>query len=271
MPTSPPILPKKPLKPLVKWSGGKQDELAEIQPWFPTDYKTLIEPFVGGGAVFFHAEFPHSVISDVHPELVSFYRMIQQGHATDIHDWMLATPNEEATYYRIRDEMVCETELDVAKRFYYLRKTCFRGMLRYNRQGKFNIPFGKYKTLNCSALLEPRYTELLKTATVLHCGFEEIFERYNSPENFVFLDPPYDSKFTDYGYCQFGEAHHVRLAELFKATKNRCVMVIGKTPLIERLYEGYIVHRFPKQYRFKIYGNRIGDEINNEHLVIRNF
>jgi len=89
----------------------------------------------------------------------------------------------------------------------------------------------------------------------------------------MFLDPPYDSEFTDYGYCKFDKTDHIRLAELFKSTKIRCLMVIGKTPFIESLYQGYIVEsgEYEKNYRFKIHSGRVGNEINTKHLVITNY
>lgn len=259
------------LKPLVKWSGGKSDEIKLFSQYIPSNYTTYLEPFVGGGSLFFHLNPQHAVISDVHTELIDLYRSIGDGHARDIYDFMEATPNEEATYYRVRDTMDIQTPLDNAKRFYYQRKTCFRGMLRYNKNGKFNIPFGKYKSINYSELLNPGYGELLGRTTILNAGFERIFAEYNDPNHFMFLDPPYDSEFTDYGYCQFGKEEQRKLAELFKTTQIKCLMVIGKTAFIEELYAGYIVAEYDKKYKFKLYDKRIGDEINTKHLVIRNW
>lgn len=259
------------LSPLIKWSGGKSDEIKVFEKHIPTDYDTYLEPFIGGGAVFFHLVPQKAVISDVHTELTDLYRAVGQGRASDIHEFMTAHPNEEAEYYRVRDEMAVETPLDNAKRFYYLRKTCFRGMLRYNKSGKFNIPYGKYKTMNFTDLQNPRYTELLARTTVLRVGFERIFAEYNSPQNFMFLDPPYDSEFTDYGYCQFGKAEHELLAKCFKETQIRCMMIIGKTDFIVDLYRDYIVEEYEKKYRFKIHSGRVGSEINTTHLIIKNY
>ncbi len=144
-------------------------------------------------------------------------------------------------------------------------------MLRYNRNGKFNIPFGRYKTVNYSDLQNSDYGTLLARTTVLCKSFEHIFENYNDENNFMFLDPPYDSEFTDYGYCQFGKEEQRKLAKCFKETKIKCLMVIGKTPFIEELYQGFIVEEYDKKYRFKLYAGRVGDEINTKHLVIKNY
>ena len=184
---------------------------------------------------------------------------------------MKNNPNDEITYYNIRDKMIINEPLDNSKRFYYQRKTCFRGMLRYNKNGKFNIPFGKYKTINYSDLTNPYYHTLLSRTQILNKDFEYIFEHYNDENNFMFLDPPYDSEFTDYGYCQFGKKEQHKLADLFKTTKIKCLMIIGKTKFIEELYANYIVDQYDKKYKFKLYANRVGDEINTKHLVIKNY
>jgi DNA adenine methylase len=180
-------------------------------------------------------------------------------------------PNDELTYYKIRDNMNINDKLDSAKRFYYQRKTCFRGMLRYNSNGKFNIPFGRYKTINYNDLKNKDYEILLNRTEILNKDFNYIFENYNNENNFMFLDPPYDSEFTDYGYCKFGKKEHEQLAYLFKNTKIKCLMIIGKTKFIEDLYKDYIIDEYDKKYKFKLYDNRIGNEINVKHLIIKNF
>ena len=244
------IQKSKSLKPIIKWSGGKKDELKQIIPHIPETYSTYLEPFVGGGAVYFHLNPENAVINDVHKELTDFYQSIKNGNAMDIYDFMKNHPNDEETYYKVRDYNNKDV-LDNAKRFYYLRKTCFRGMLRYNKQGKFNIPFGRYEILNES--------------------FETIFDKYNNANNFMFLDPPYDSEFTDYGYCTFGKDEQKKLAKCFKETQIKCLMIIGKTPFIEELYKDYIVDEYDKKYRFKLHSGRVGDEINTKHLIIKNY
>jgi DNA adenine methylase len=259
------------LKPLIKWSGGKVDEIKIFDKYFPDNYNIYIEPFIGGGAVYFHLNPSKAVISDVHSELIDLYKCIGEGKAKDIYEFMENSPNDEATYYNIRDTMVMNDPLDIAKRFYYQRKTCFRGMLRYNKDKKFNIPFGRYKTINYTELLNKDYETLLNRTEIYNERFEVIFEKYNDESNFMFLDPPYDSEFTDYGYCQFGKEEQYKLASLFKTTKIKCLMIIGKTKFIEELYSGYIVAEYDKKYKFKLYNNRIGNEINTKHLIIKNY
>lgn len=263
--------PIKHLKPLVKWSGGKSDEIKQFEKYIPTDYDAYIEPFVGGGSLYFYLSPEKAVISDVHSELVDLYKCVGNKKSNEIYDFMKNHPNDEETYYQVRDNMIVNDYVDNAKRFYYQRKTCFRGMLRYNKNGKFNIPFGRYKTINYDDLKNKDYEDLLSKTEILNQSFEYIFENYNNENNFMFLDPPYDSEFTDYGYCQFGKEDQKKLAKLFKETKIKCLMIIGKTAFIEELYKDYIVNEYKKMYKFKLYAGRIGDEINTTHLIIKNY
>lgn len=339
------------LKPIIKWSGGKTDELSNILPHIPNNYSTYIEPFVGGGAVFFHLNPNKAVINDVHKELIDFYQSIKNGNSDKIYNFMDKHPNDEETYYKVRSkqfinnqteedyysdtdkiancDLCCEDKnfseyylfkrgrkqelfscvncwenrktqligetwtwthctfpgpafmidameeqkkiLDNAKQFYYLRKTCYRGMLRYNKKGEFNIPFGRYKNCNYQDLKNKEYENLLKRTDIFNTSFEDIFEKYNDENNFMFLDPPYDSEFTDYGYCKFGRDEQQRLAKCFKETNIKCLIIIGKTDFIQDLYKDYIVGEYDKKYRFKLHSGRVGDEINTKHLIIKNY
>lgn len=258
------------LKPIVKWSGGKSDEIKQIIPHLPEKYKVYLEPFIGGGALYFHLKPCLSAISDVHTELIDFYQSIKDGHSQEIYNFMENHPNDPETYYEVRKKQPT-TPLENSQRFYYLRKTCFRGMLRYNNKGEFNIPYGRYKTYNYEEIKNEEYQKLLKNTDIYNKSFEYLFENYNDPDNFMFLDPPYDSEFTDYGYCKFGKEEHKTLAELFKTTKIKCMMVIGETDFIKELYSGYIAGVYPKKYRFKLHSGRVADEINTNHLIIKNY
>jgi DNA adenine methylase len=260
----------KSLKPLIKWSGGKYDELKIIKQYLPIKYSLYIEPFIGSGALFFDLQPPKSIICDTHIELIDFYNEIKNGNINKIYDFMETNKNDEDTYYNIRDNLKIENSIINASRFYYLRKTCYRGMLRYNKSGKFNIPFGKYKTCNYDILLDSSYEELLKKSIIICGDYKTIFNEYNSEDNFIFLDPPYDSIFKNYGYNDFTEKDHIELSQFFKTTKNKCMLVIGKTDFIVSLYKDYIKYEYTKNYKFKIHSGRINN-LNNKHLIICNY
>jgi DNA adenine methylase len=115
------------------------------------------------------------------------------------------------------------------------------------------------------------YSYILKNTDIILGDVEGIFNKYNSKDNFMFLDPPYDSKFTNYGYYQYDQDNHIKLFNNFISTKNKCLLIIGSTPFINDLYKDYIKAKYHKKYAFKIYNNRVGKEIDNYHLIITNY
>jgi DNA adenine methylase len=96
-------------------------------------------------------------------------------------------------------------------------------MSKYDKKGNFNVSFNYRGTCNFSVLQNEKYVDLLKNTTILNSSFAYIFENYNDQNNFMFLDPPYDCKITNYGYCEFGKEEHKKLAECFKNTNIRCI------------------------------------------------
>lgn len=259
------------MKPLVKWSGGKSDELDKIKSHMPLSFDTYLEPFVGGGALFFDIKPQKAVINDIHPELTNLYRQIKEGNGPLLYEAMKDISIDEDNYYFMRDVFEPEDDFERALQFYYLRKTCYRGMLRYNRDGKFNIPYGRYKSINVDDLKDDEYKNIFTNTTILNKDFAFVFDNFNNPDNFCFIDQPYDSVFTDYGYCEFKRDDQERLANHFKTTQIKCLMIVGETEYIRNLYDGYIVDTYPKKYKFKLHSGRIGNSINTNHLVIKNF
>jgi DNA adenine methylase len=257
------------LKPLFPWVGGKQKEMKKYIQYIPDDIDTYLEPFVGGGATYFHLNHNKNVISDVHTELTDFYQSIKEDKMADIYKFMTEHDNNKETYFQIRDEMEINSPLDRSKRFYYLRKTCFRGLSKYDKKGNFKVCFNYRGTYNFTDLKNEKYVDLLKNTTILNSSFEYVFENYKNQNNFMFLDPPYDCEITDYGYCAFGKDEHKRLAECFKNTNIRCFMIIGKTDFIENLYDGYITDQYHKRYDINsINKNNVEGSV---HLIIKNF
>ena len=264
-----------PLNPLFKWSGGKKDEIKFFKHHLPKEYDTYLEPFFGGGALLCHLRPKKAAFSDVHTELIDFYQNIKDKKMDEMYKYMEGHPNDEKSYYKVRSldrQTEKLTPLQNACRFYYIRKTCYRGMSRYNSKGHFNIPFGRYKTYNFANLKDKRYEDLFQNVIIHKGDFNYIFENFDNENNFMFLDPPYDTPFSDYGYCIFGKEEHKRLAKLFKKSKCKCLMIISATDFIRELYDGYIVEEFSKKYRFRIHSNRINkDNIDKMHLIIKNY
>jgi DNA adenine methylase len=256
------------LLPMFKWTGGKRDELAYIVDYLPYHFDTYVEPFVGGGAVWFYLNPQRAVINDTHADLIGFYRACKTDF-NQVQSYLVEFHNTEEDYYRIRS-MKPDNIFQSAAQFWYLRQTCFRGMIRYNRDGMFNIPYGKYKSTRYEH--SPQHIELLKRTEIMEGDFIHACTKYDSTDTFVFLDPPYDSTFTNYGTGAFSHEEHIRLAEWFKTSKSKCLLIISETPFIERLYAGYIVGKFMKRYAFKIYGGRVESKnIDKYHFIIRNY
>ena len=111
----------KQLNPMFKWSGGKKDEIKKFKKYIPDSYNIYLEPFVGGGAVFFHLNPEKAVITDLHKELIDFYKAIKNNKMNDIYNFLEEHPNDEETYYKVRDKLEINDYVDNAKRFYYLR------------------------------------------------------------------------------------------------------------------------------------------------------
>ena len=179
--------------------------------------------------------------------------------------------NEEL-YYRLRDmyNKKCEKEYLEETLYFFINKTAYSGMIRFNSNGEYNVPFGRYKSFN-SKIITDKHNELLKHTEIYNKDYSEIFNMTKT-DDFIFLDPPYDCVFTDYGNMvnntDFSEDNHRKLAQDFKNLSSKALMVIGKTELTESLYKSYIKKVYPKNYAVNI-RNRFKSEA--MHLVIANF
>ena len=162
-----------------------------------------------------------------------------------------------------------------AANFYFVREYCYGSMFRYNRQGEFNIPYGgmSYNRKDFRAKVRAMFqaeTEDLFSNTEIHCGDFESFlnEIALTERDFVFLDPPYDSDFSDYEGRAFTREDQKRLAEALKGTKAGFILIIKNTPFIHSLYEDHFrILRFDKTYTYNV---RSRNERNTEHLIITN-
>ena len=153
-------------------------------------------------------------------------------------------PNDnEELYYRMRElfNHPDGTFLDGVL-YFFINKTAYSGMIRYNNNGEYNVPFGRYPNLN-TRLVTPQHSELLQRAEIFNVDYNQIFNMAQE-DDFMFLDPPYDCVFNDYGNIDmmngFDEAEHRRLAADFRNLNCRALMIIGKTPLTEELYGDFI-------------------------------
>lgn len=283
------------MKPMIKYRGGKSKEIPHIMWHIPRFKGRYIEPFFGGGALYFYLEPREAIINDINTKLMAFYSgvrddydnlrieldEIERLYSDNRHDFdVLKTlhPNErvedrnEELYYHIRDMYngLAEKEYSDALLYYFINKTAYSGMIRYNAKGEFNVPFGRYQNIN-TKLITREHHRLLNRTQLFNCDFEEIFNMA-CEDDFMFLDPPYDCIFSDYGNEEyrdgFTEASHRRLAEAFKNLPCKTLMVIGRTPLTEELYDGYIIENYEKKYAVNI-RNRFKSEAT--HIIVANY
>jgi DNA adenine methylase len=181
-------------------------------------------------------------------------------------------PNaNEDLYYKIRDlfNHPDESYLDGVL-YFFINKTAYSGMIRYNNSGEYNVPFGRYPNLN-TRLVTEQHHDLLQGAELYSLDYSAIFEMAQE-DDFMFLDPPYDCVFNDYGNIDmmngFNETEHRRLAADFRNLPCRALMVIGRTPLTEELYEGYIFDEYYKNYTVNIKNRFNNDKM---HIVVKNY
>ena len=143
-------------------------------------------------------------------------------------------------------------------------------MIRYNKKGEYNVPFGRYKNLNTDLVNESHH-RLLQNTNIYNTDYSELFNMA-TPEDIMFLDPPYDCIFNDYGNLEnedgFNENEQRRLAEDFINLNTRALMVIAKTPLTEELYRNFIIDEYDKNYSVNI-RNRFKSEA--KHIIIKNY
>lgn len=282
------------MKPILKYRGGKSKEIPEILAHMPQNYSRYIEPFFGGGALYFYLENQHSIINDINSKLINFYKDVANNYndmriqLDEIEKIYIKnqleyemkkkeSPEErvenlnEDLYYEIRNlfnNNINSKYLDSVI-YFFINKTSYSGMIRYNKKGEFNVPFGRYKNLN-TKLLTIKHHKLLKEAEIYNTSYKDIF-KMAKPDDFMFLDPPYDCQFTDYGNGHaFTEAQHRELSEEYKKLKCKALMIVSKTPLMEELYKDYIVEEATYE---KVYSVNIRNRFNRnaEHLIIKNY
>ena len=243
------VMPKKiKCKPILKWAGGKTQMLDSILPRFPDSYGKYIEPFFGGGAVFFALQPDNAVIADSNPELINLYSTVA-NNVDAVIDELRKFTNTEEMFYDVRSQdWESLSPVEAAARTIYLNKTCFNGLYRVNKKGQFNVPFGKYK--NPKILDEDNLraaSSLLSKARIVCCDYSEVLENLTCPNDLIFLDPPYVpiseySDFKRYTKEQFYLADHEKLAKTYRALSDKgCHVFLTNSnhSIVQNLYSGF--------------------------------
>jgi DNA adenine methylase len=245
--------------PFLKWAGGKNQIFDQLRPFFPAKFNNYFEPFVGSGAVFFNLRKIHghfsATLTDRNAELVNCYKTIRDDldkliPSLEAHKRY----HDERRYYRIRGQDPGDlSTIERAARFIYLNKTCYNGLYRVNKSGKFNVPVGSYN--NPSIFDEDNLfavTRVLRGVRLQAGDFSAVLDSAK-PNDLIYFDPPYyteDTGFTGYavsasGAASFGADEHRQLRNVVDALHKRgCRVVVSNsdTDYVRRLYSKYKTH-----------------------------
>ena len=271
-------------RPFLKWAGGKGQLLEQISQYLPQglqngSIKRYVEPFIGGGAMFFYMvqqyQFEECYISDVNQDLILTYKTIQKNvddliaSLLTIQDQyrILNPENRRIYYYQVREffnQNLTRTTLnhsatiERAAQIIFLNRTCFNGLFRVNSQGEFNVPMGRYKNPRiCDAENLKAVSQVLQKTQIHYGDFAES-EAFVNQDTFVYFDPPYrplnkTSNFTAYAGASFDDREQERLRNFFVTLhgKGAKLMLSNSDPkfenaeddFFEQLYKGYTIHR----------------------------
>ncbi len=254
-------------RPPLKWAGGKRWQVPHLEKhWNRESHRRLVEPFCGGLAVALGLRPERALLNDINPHLVNYYRWLRHGLVLT-----LPMSNAEARYYTHRkrfNELLANGEhesAEAASLFYYLNRTGYNGLCRFNQSGEFNVPFGSYKTINYR-------TDFLEYKSVFaHWQFENshFADLPLERDDFVYADPPYDVEFVHYSKGGFGWDEQVRTAEWLSKHSGPVVLSNQATSRIVSLYRdlGYKLKFLAAPRRISCNGDRTPAR---EVLAIRN-
>jgi DNA adenine methylase len=241
MPTTASAAPDTPLRPPLKWAGGKRWQVPHLRRfWQSHRRRRLVEPFCGGIAVTLGLAPDRALLNDANPHLINFYRWVQRGLRID-----LEMENDKRLFYRHRErfnELIAERKhdtSDAAALFYFLNRTGYNGLCRFNKGGEFNVPFGQYGRIRYVRDFDA-YRGALGSCAFTSTDVEAVpLER----DDFVYADPPYDVAFTHYARGGFTWNDQERTASCLARHRGPVVLVNQATARIEALYRslGYSV------------------------------
>ncbi|MFM2429034.1 MAG: hypothetical protein RLZZ511_247 [Cyanobacteriota bacterium] len=274
-------------RPFLKWAGGKTQLLQQYRDLLPKRFENYYEPFLGGGAVFFHLYETtnppvKSFLMDVNLELINVYRCVKDDVQALVDQLQIHQANHgKDYYYTIRGQQVAAdlwfengNNVERAARFIYLNKTCFNGLYRENSKGHFNVPMGSYKNppILDRDLLQAA-SAALQNASIEAQSFEVIAEHATTRKDFVYFDPPYfpisdTSKFTSYSRDSFSAEDQIRLRDIFAQLAKRKVKVMlsnSDCPFVRDLYQDFNIHTIQASRHINAKGSKRGKI--NEVLV----
>lgn len=265
-------------KPFLKWAGGKSQLINTFDEMLPQELKngevdTYIEPFVGGGAMLFHIlqkyDIKKAYINDINKELINCYRCLKANvlevinHLKFLEKDYLQSEDRTKYFYKVRNrynEIHLNGHLDYEKcaDFIFLNKTCFNGLYRVNKEGKFNVPHGKYKNpVICNENNLMLCSKLLQKVEITFDSYEQVLNKADE-KTFIYFDPPYrplveNSSFTSYDKSGFNDDDQIQLAKNYKLlNEKKCVLMLSNSDpkntnkednFFDNLYNGFYIKR----------------------------
>ena len=225
------------IKPVLKWAGGKRWLLPKLlELWQPNHDCRLVEPFMGSLSVALGLRPDRALLNDVNVHLANLYHHLRQGLVVEVE-----MKNDRDFYYVMRSRFNQLTQMgksdtsEAAQIFYYLNRTGFNGLCRFNNSGEFNVPFGSYKTINYAVDFSD-YQAVLQTWEITVGDFECL---KLEPDDFIYADPPYDVQFTKYSQSDFTWDDQVRLTQWLAKHPGKIVLSNQATDRIINLYQEY--------------------------------
>ena len=259
-PPRPQVQPQGPLKPFLKWAGGKRALIEQFRPHLPKEFGRYHEPFVGSGALYFGLRPARASLCDHNERLVRSYLGLRDDPDRVV-ALLASYPHDRAFFQQMRERDVDrEDDASVAAWFIYLNKTGFNGLYRVNSKNRFNVPFGDYAKPNiCDEVTLRACARQLRKATIRCEDFEKAARRSRKGD-LVYFDPPYvplsaTSSFTSYTRHGFGMADQTRLRDLAIDLKRRGVKVLlsnSAAPAVYELYRGSAFRVHPIRARRSI-------------------
>lgn len=242
-------------KSFLKWSGGKHRLINQIKQHLPKG-EQLIEPFVGSGAVFINTDFNTYLLGDLNSDLMNVYQLLRSDVSAqgviDKAQSLFRVGNCAEFYYQIRDEFNHSLMIDAGTRaamFIYLNRHCFNGLVRYNKSGKYNVPFGKYGSVYFPLAELIAFSKKLRSAD-LYVGDFDVVIKSATNTDVIYCDPPYlplsaTANFTGYTPSGFSIRDHIRLAKcLIDAVDRGASVVVSNSYTAEarKIYDHFIQH-----------------------------
>jgi len=239
--------------PFLKWAGGKRQLLSQMEKFIPKKFNKYIEPFVGGGALFFYLLPKKAILSDNNFELINCYRVIKMK-VFELIEMLKQHIYDKDYYYKIRaldrniDQYNNLSEIEKAARTIFLNKTGYNGLYRVNQKGFFNVPFGRYKNPKiCDRKNLIAVHQALQNVEIIHGSFELCLELSESGD-FIYLDPPYfplsnTSSFTSYTKQDFGEDSQLKLYKLFQKLDQKGCKILLSNSYSDFILDLYVNYR----------------------------